>query len=258
MAVSTRDPFERSGLIFHHNLLTADLIATLRSQIDSKFGQIESTMRGGRSVNQVIGPPERYVPTASSFTIGAAVPEETLHRILAHIAAATTGSWIKNELENEVVCDLDQSWVRRQYSPTHYPQFHAPHGWHQDGALKFDFAAHQARIPDDALLEMVTCWIALDPCGENAPGLEIVAEKLLRLLPPTALTNESVQAHFPADKFSRPTFDSGDALLFRGNYLHRTHVSSKMTNDRTSLELRFFTKNRISRRIKSDRFVELR
>jgi Phytanoyl-CoA dioxygenase (PhyH) len=257
MIDSNSSSFDRNGLTLHKNLLPGGLIRALRSSIDSKFEQIESTMRGGRSVNEVMSSPEQYVPTASSFTIGAAIPQSALDVVLARIADAPTGQWIQDELENEVACDLDQSWVRRQYAPSRYPQFHAPHGWHQDGALKFDFAAHQPPFPN-ALLEMVTCWITLDTCGEHAPGLEIVIQKLDGLLAPVELTNESVQKRFLAEKLWQPKMDAGDALLFPGNYLHRTHVAATMTNDRTSIELRFFMKNRIPRHLQFDRFVELR
>src|ERR1051325_3407464 len=143
MALSNCDSFERNGLILYRNLLPGDLIAALHAQIDSKYDQIESARRAGGFVNDIVGTTERFVPTASSLTVGAAISEKTLRLVLAQIAEAPTGAWIKNELESHVVCDLDQSWVRRQYAPANYPRFHAPHGWHQDGALKFDFAAHQ-------------------------------------------------------------------------------------------------------------------
>lgn len=259
MVDSNSSSFDRHGLTLHKNLLPTDLSEVLRLQIDSKFDQIESTVRSGRSANEVIDATERYVPTASSFTIGAAVPQGTVDLLLARIADAPTGRWIKHELENEVVCDLDQSWVRRQYAPAHYPRFHAAHGWHQDGALKFDFTTHPgASFPQDAMLNMVTCWIALDCCGKDAPGLEIIVEKVDSVIPPSELRNEAVRTRFATDKFWRPMLDAGDALLFRGNYLHHTHVAPSMTKDRTSVELRFFAKNRIPQRIKSDRFIELR
>src|SRR5689334_7251743 len=90
------------ALTLHKNLLPTDLIGALRSQIDSKFDQIESAARSGRSANEVIGATERYIPTASSFTIGAAVSQGTVDLILSRIADAPTGRWIKDELENEV------------------------------------------------------------------------------------------------------------------------------------------------------------
>src|SRR4029077_7425211 len=82
------------------------------------------------------------------------------------------------ELGESALCDRDQSWVRRQYVPSRYPRFHGPHGWHQDGALRFDFGScPDGNYPPDALLRMVTCWIALDECGVDAPSLEFVTRR---------------------------------------------------------------------------------
>jgi hypothetical protein len=153
-------------------------------------------------------------------------------------------------------CDVDQCWVRRQYAPRHAPAHHAPHSWHQDGALKFDFVAHVGRpAPPDALLEMLTCWIALTPCGDDAPGLEFVGETVPQLLAPQELTAEQVGSRYPVAAFHRPTMNAGDALLLRGDTLHRTHVAPSMTRDRTSLELRFFRAQPLPERLRGDRFV---
>jgi ectoine hydroxylase-related dioxygenase (phytanoyl-CoA dioxygenase family) len=148
--------------------------------------------------------------------------------------------------------------VRRQYAPSSYPPLHAPHGWHQDGALKFDFLSHPiGELPPNAMLNMVTCWISIDRCGAEAPGLELVTDGLGKLITPSELRAESVQARFTCDKFWRPILESGDALLFRGDILHRTHVAPEMTKDRTSIELRFFSAAGIAERLQLDRFIPL-
>ena len=103
---------------------------------------------------------------------------------------------------------------------------------------------------------MITSWITLDSCGVDAPGLEFVTRSLHRLLKPAELVDDSVRATFSASEFWQPSLAPGDALLFAGDILHRTHVSSSMTSDRTSLELRFFP-DRIPERLKDHRFVRL-
>lgn len=154
-----------------------------------------------------------------------------------------------------LVCDLDQAWVRRQYAPAHAPRLHHAHSWHQDGALGFDFRAHaDPPFPADALLEMVTAWIALVPCGVDAPGLELAAQSPGALLAPTELTADRVGARFAPDRLHRPALAAGDALVFRGDIVHRTHVAPAMTRDRTSLELRFFAADRIPARLRGERF----
>jgi hypothetical protein len=148
-------------------------------------------------------------------------------------------------LDAPVFCDVDQCWVRRQYSPGNYPPLHAPHSWHQDGALHFDFQACAGRKPPpDAMLDMITCWIPLTPCGIDAPGLELIATGTEGLLIPAQLTDRCIRERFALEDFRRPAMQPGDILLFRGGVLHRTHVTPEMTRDRTSIELRFFAADR--------------
>ena len=104
---------------------------------------------------------------------------------------------------------------------------------------------------------MVTCWIALDACGTDAPGLEFIIRRLDELIKPGALTDESVRREFPEEALWRPVLAPGDAVVFRGDLLHRTYVTPAMTRDRTSIELRFFAADRIPERVKRDRFIPM-
>jgi ectoine hydroxylase-related dioxygenase (phytanoyl-CoA dioxygenase family) len=165
--------------------------------------------------------------------------------------------WCESVLGGAVVCDLSECWIRRQYAPANYPPQHAPHSWHQDGALRFDFEGEIAQNRNEGLLEMVTCWIALAPCGVDAPGLELIAESPGVLVAPANLTEERIRTRFPGESFVRPALYAGDALLFRGDVLHRTHVNSSMTRDRTSVELRLFPADRIPPRLTGDEFVRM-
>ncbi|MCB9527989.1 MAG: hypothetical protein H6701_06250 [Myxococcales bacterium] len=76
----------------------------------------------------------------------------------------------------------DQAWLRRQLPPARAPRHHAPHRWHQDGALGFDFLGGDPESPD-ALLPMITAWVPLVPCGRDAPGLRYVPERRDTLAP---------------------------------------------------------------------------
>ena len=87
---------------------------------------------------------------------------------------------------------------------------------------------------------MVTCWIALTPCGADAPGIEFAGGEPSELLPLAALADAAVRARHPESDRLRPVLEAGDALVFGGGALHHTHVAASMTHDRTSLELRFF------------------
>src|SRR5207245_70955 len=205
-----------------------------------------------------LAPGQRFVATASSVTLGAVLSDQEIQVLLATIVAGATGEWIRAELGARLAVDLDQAWVRRQYAPTHYPAWHAPHGWHQDGALAFDFHSQPGEaFPDGALLSMVTCWVSLDACGLDAPGLELVTQRLTQLVGPAELSPVYIGSRFGPDEFWRPVLQPGDALLFCGEVLHRTHVIPAMTQDRTSIELRFFPGNKLPARLNGDRFVFL-
>lgn len=193
---------------------------------------------------RALGPPEG--PSRPLSTLDGLFAAE----VLRVVAGSALGASLERELGPEPVCDVDQSWVRHG---------RPPHRWHQDGALRFDFLAHAGHgLPAGANLELRTCWIALTPCGEDAPGLEWVDCPLDGLLPPAELTDEAVSSRFPPDRLVHPSLRPGDALVFDGLLLHRTHLPPKMRRARTSLELRFFRAGRLPPRVAADRFVGLR
>ena len=104
---------------------------------------------------------------------------------------------------------------------------------------------------------MVTCWIALTPCGADAPGIEFAGGDRTELLPLAALADAEVRARHPERDRLRPVLEPGDALVFGGGVLHHTHVAATMTHDRTSLELRFFAAGKPPARLRGDRFLSL-
>ncbi len=187
----------------------------------------------------------------------AAVGGLDLAAIARSVVAGEVGALCHAQLGDALACDIDRCWVRRQYAPRRYPPGHAPHSWHQDGALGFDFLDPKAAASDPALLSMLTCWIALTPCGVDAPGLEFIDREYEALLPLSALAEEAVRTRHDERAFSRPSLQAGDALVFKGGVLHHTHVRSDMALDRTSLELRFFAAASIPARLRHDRFLTL-
>jgi hypothetical protein len=241
------------------SVLPAGLLTACRGRIDAAYTEVEP-VRGSTPARlpQNLPPGEKFVTTASSFTIGAIVAEPEIRKIETAIFRSEAGAWLRNQLGEQLVCNRDHSWVRRQYAPHRYPRLHAPHAWHQDGALGFDFLSYpDGEYPPDAMLRMATCWIALDACGVDAPGLELMTQELPRLLSPSDLADVRIRDRFPPDHFWRPTLQPGDALLFCGNILHRTHVTPTMIHDRTSIELRFFPADNFPARLKGSRVVRI-
>ena len=200
-----------------------------------------------------VAPSADFVPESSSFRLRAVAGLSVIDvwsALSGRVRECCAGA-----LGSRIAIDADQCWVRRQYAPESPPR-HRPHSWHQDGALGFEFAlSSDAAITADALLRMVTCWIALTPCGVDAPGLELVTDRVDRMLTPAQLAGGAVDQRWPASRRAQPALDAGDALVFSGDVLHRTHVSAAMTQTRTSIELRCFQADAIPGRISNDEFV---
>jgi hypothetical protein len=108
-------------------------------------------------------------------------------------------------------------------------------GWHQDGAFM------------GVDIRSLNIWLALTHCGDDAPGLDIVARRLTELVP----TGESAFAAWAASPDAaeetaagalvRPIFDAGDALIFDHLNLHRTAIDPGMARDRHAIETWLFS-----------------
>ena len=197
-----------------------------------------------------------FDPHSSSLRVSA-VDGIDMTAIARAVVAGEMGALCHAHLGDALACDIDRCWVRRQYAPRRCPPGHTPHSWHQDGALAFDFLDVTSPPTGPALLSMLTCWIALTPCGADAPGLEFIDREYETLLPLSALADDAVRARHHEREFVRPLLHAGDALAFDGGVLHHTHVRSDMPLDRTSLELRFFAAGGIPARLRHDRFLDL-
>jgi len=206
-----------------------------------------------------LAPAYKYLPHTSSVSLSAIDDRALLDALLGEIGRGSAGCHVRRMFgSHKVLCDLDQAWIRRQYALHLYPPEHAPHVWHQDGALGFDFLAQgNAELESEALLPTVTCWIALSLCGVDAPGLEFVSQPIEELLLPVELTDKKISGRFSEDSFWKPQMEAGDAIVFRGGTLHRTHVTKQMQANRTSVELLFVAKDNIPQRLSGDCFVSL-
>ena len=141
-------------------------------------------------------------------------------------------------------CNLAQSWLRHG---------RPPHSWHQDGALRHDFLAHAGHpAPADAALTLWTLWIALTPCGEDAPSLQWAEAPAAGLLSPEELQHDALVQRHGAAALPHAVLRPGDALLFGGLCVHRTHLTAEMTQSRASLEMRFFRADSLPARVAGD------
>ena len=132
----------------------------------------------------------------------------------------------RTRLGDALALDLDQCWVRRQYAPAHAPAGPCAAQLASGRRPRLRLPRHDARA-EGALLAMVTCWIALTPCGADAPGIEFAggdADATCCRSPPSP-TPRSAPAIRERDRL-RPVLAAGDALVFGGGVLHHTHVAA--------------------------------
>ena len=236
------------------DIIPPEIIADLKTDIDKQYRYIEiqSQTQGVFEAAKTLPPEWKWTPTCSSLSIQA-VPNHL--RVVRELIFPK----IRSELESYFNLDhiwwnMNASWVRRQYPMHQAPEHHHPHSWHQDGALGFDFLAHHE---SGALLQMLTCWLTLDNCGEYAPGIEYVSHPshVSRLLRLDELQVNSIDLIFPEGERKRPLLSAGDCLLMSGGLLHRTYQTAAMDKHRTSLELRFFGSP--PTRLQSHSFIKL-
>lgn len=158
------------------------------------------------------------------------------------LLAPLTESGLDLSLSDVVGCGLvpsmEESWVRKKDAPRHAPKAHHPQDWHQDGALGVRFpTAPGIAVP---MTRLVTCWLPLNPCGTDSPGLEFIRRRQEALLHFTELNDANLRRRFASDEFWAPDLDLGDVLVFLNGTLHRTYLQPRMEHDRVSTEYRLF------------------
>ena len=139
----------------------------------------------------------------------------------------------------ELTCEMPQSWVRKRYAPSNAPAPYHPNSWHQDGGLGVRFPPLPGPSPP-AMTALLTCWLPLNPCGKDRPGLELVRRRLNTLLHYTELDDFALRRRFAPEDFWMPPLEVGDGLIFLDGTLHRTSVRPQWQQDRLSVEFRFF------------------
>lgn len=178
---------------------------------------------------------------------GSQLSEEDL---IAPLESPELAALFSEALSGEWGCRLEHSWVRKKFAPGNPPDGRdVSQGWHQDGALWARFP-RTIDLRDESgywvsiapMTELVTCWIPLETCGRDAPGLEFVLGPQPGLLHFTELDDTTVRARFAAERFWAPEMEPGDAVIFLNSVLHRTFVNGGMPRDRISVEYRVFAR----------------
>jgi hypothetical protein len=127
-----------------------------------------------------------------------------------------------------------RKWSLRRVPPN------AEGAWHQDGAFL-----------GPTNIRTLNVWVALSPCGDEAPGIEVVPARLNALAPTgtddapfTWAVSDAVAQRMAEGPMPRLRFQAGDALFFDQWTLHRTEARPNMTRTRYGLESWFFAASR--------------
>jgi hypothetical protein len=115
---------------------------------------------------------------------------------------------------------------------------HLSYFFHQDGNY------HSREIKDHV---GITTWIPLTEAGGDAPGLHLYPHKLHDLLPipegiqpPYLFADETYCLKRFGDTLWAPVVPAGDAVIFDNFCVHRTFITSTMTRERQSADVRVF------------------
>jgi len=116
---------------------------------------------------------------------------------------------------------------------------------HQDGT-GLDLNVNNQRKDDLAPL-MLTIFMPFIKCGDDSPGIEVVAKKLekyyeLSSSPVTVFNNLEISDEYILNKYHKllfsPTLNVGDVFIYSEHTLHRTYITEKMSVARTSADVR--------------------
>ncbi|MGD0049647.1 MAG: phytanoyl-CoA dioxygenase family protein [Bryobacteraceae bacterium] len=159
--------------------------------------------------------------------------------LMAPLSAPGLGQLFSEAMGCEWTCNMEQSWVRKKFAPPQAPapEYH-PQSWHQDGALGVRFPLESGSVIP--MTELLTCWIPLNRCGSDSPGLEFVRRRQEALLHFTELDDSALRQRFPPQEFWVPELELGDGLVFLNSVLHRTYARPEMPHNRLSVEYRIF------------------
>jgi hypothetical protein len=233
-----------SGIVNHGSVIVRGLFAPataaqLRDDIDRAFAGGEA-WDGGAKASETLPWFARFKP-GPDYTLGkagnwvrrggglyAVESPRTVFHLLDAVEQSGLGRVIEAYLGERPALSV-KKWTLRRVPVD------SGTNWHQDGAFL-------------GPVRTVNLWVALSPCGVDAPSVDIVPRRLHEILETGtegAMFDWSVGPAVvdrAADgiPIERPVFEPGDALLFDEFNLHRTGVSPEMTKVRYAIESWFF------------------
>lgn len=216
------------GIVLLKNVFSKDDLIPLREAATRRF--------------EAIGP-EILLPDSHSVLLSALKDFGcSAEQLMAPLSVPVLIAPFSEAIGHGWTCNREQSWIRKKFAPGQSPsnRYHLQ-TWHQDGALGVRFPASPG--PAIPMTELLTCWIPLNSCGVESPGLEFVRGPQPELLHFTELSDPDLRNRFGPDQFWAPELEFGDGLIFLNSVLHRTFVTPAMERNRLSVEYRIFPSN---------------
>lgn len=233
----------RSGCVLVRGLVPPATAAELMAGIDAVFAAFDATEKDGTLVER-----SWYDPGTMPDRVSPGLPAPFRRKLLRNdgglwtvdsprmlfelfelVDATGIGALMTDFLGERPVLSAIKGTLRR-VSP-----FNVIGGWHQDGAFLGEG------------IGAFNIWLALNECGRDAPGLDIVPRRLEHVIPKDeraqfdwSVSEEGVLEAADGFPIVRPAFEPGDALLFDHLLLHRTGADASMTRDRYAIESWFF------------------
>ncbi len=235
------------GAILHHGclivrgLLSEPEADRRRADIDRAFDGYDAFWEEGQTaqptapwyrpfpmpIDEDMADARRFVRSGEG--VWTAESPQILFDVVESFKAAGLGEAIGGFLGERPVISLGKSTLRRVPITTGTD-------WHQDGSFM------------GVDIRTVNVWLALSHCGDDAPGLDIVARRLPGLVErgtpgayfPWSVAPDKAAAAAEGTSIASPTFAPGDAVLFDHLCLHRTGIRPGMTKTRYAIESWFF------------------
>ena len=233
-----RAAFLESGSLLVRNMIPGDRAAELADGIDRAFAGRDAHIDGAKVAKtapwfEPFSPGPAWATTGKEWNRhvkgGGSVWATDSPRMMFEILETFNETGLRRTIEEYLgerpVFSMKKTVLRRV----------SPEGgtsWHQDGAFLGDG------------LRTLNIWLALNRCGDVAPGLDVIPKRLTEIVPTGtegamfdwSVSDKLVDEMMDGEAPPRPIFEPGDALLFDHLCLHRTAIAPGMTEQRYATE----------------------
>jgi hypothetical protein len=238
----------RSGCLLVRGLVDPEEAARLAREVDRAYEARESqeggSAAGGAYFEDFEPDPrfgialERAIVRGGAGLLAADSPE-VMRQVLEAFERAGLREVVTGYLGERSAISVNKCLLRKVspdlFAASTKPGEAKPSAWHQDGAFLGDVRA-------------VNVWLSLSRCGDEAPGLDVVPQRLDGIVATGTegaafewSVSRAVAEEVAGDTgILRPIFDPGDALLFDELFLHSTAAEPEMPSMRYAVESWFF------------------